>query len=95
MATMNNMLGHTLGDEGRSMYVLPEDRYVVTLASSYGNSKDGITSPEQAAAAALALTLDRSSGGSMWFVFDRMTGEHLLFEQGDFEDIMHARGMIT
>lgn len=94
MTLMNNKLGRPIGKEGRSVYILEGDRYVVCLAGTYGNNDDKVTSVEQAAAAMLALTLDKSSTGTMWFVFDRKTGDHHILDQSEFEEIIHDRGWI-
>lgn len=96
MTTTNNRLGEAVGSEGMSIYLNRDDinqRYVVTLAMSYG-LPDGVSTPKEAAAAALALTRDEGCAETVWFVFDRQTGEHHCFDQGEFESIMHEKGMI-
>lgn len=93
MATIKANIGKPI--EAHSIYVEDGDRFVVMLVSSYGNKKDGVTTIEQAAAGALALTLDSHSDGTVWAVLDRQTGEISYIDQGDFEDLVHEReGML-
>lgn len=105
MTTTNNKLGKAVGEEGRSIYLgapvgAENDgdiaRFIVTLAVGYGQDggTDGVKTPEQAAAAALALTLDAGSDGTCWFVFDRETGQHHCFQQSEFVDLMYEEGML-
>lgn len=62
------------------------NRFVVSLLVGYaGYEGDEIDTPEAAAAAALDLTRDGSSGDTHWGVFDRQTGVLHLLEQKDFE----------
>lgn len=92
-------LGNVLGREPRlhevrTTHYNDEDRYVVSLVATYGDSLDGITTPQDAAAATLALTLDAKSDQTVWFVHDRQTGETYAIEQGLFEDAIHEKGFI-
>jgi hypothetical protein len=65
-----------------SIYVEPNDRYVVSLIVSYSNE---VRSPEEAAYYALDLTKDEWSCGTRWFVYDRETETMHEFEQDQFE----------
>lgn len=65
---------------------LDESRFMVSLVTTYG-PHDGVVSPEQAVAAALASTQDGSQEGTTWFVFDRQTGEGKFVRQGDIEHL--------
>jgi len=69
-------------------YVHPNDRYVVSLIVGYEDKE--ATSPEHAAAAALALTQDVDAGGTQWYVYDRKTGMLHLLEQSDFESLIET-----
>jgi hypothetical protein len=69
-----------------SIYVEPEDRYVVSLIVSYGGEFDQVDSPERAAAAALDLTRDGKSGGTHWRVYDRQTKTMHDLIQDEFSD---------
>jgi hypothetical protein len=71
-----------------SIYVHPNERFVVSLIVGYGGPGQGeVRSPRRAAAAALDLTRDEGSNGTHWFVYDRKTGAMHLFEQDEFEDL--------
>lgn len=53
-----------------TVYLRPNDRYVVSLVIGYTN--DDVASPEQAVAAAVALNvLDEDAHLTMWHVYDR------------------------
>ena len=64
-----------------SLFVGPDDRYVVSLVVAYGN--DGATSPRDAALGALALLLDGEVPRTRWAVYDRVTDRVHLFAQTD------------
>lgn len=75
-----------------SIYVDVDERFVVSLVVGYGKPdngqpRDGVSTPEEAAAAALDLTRDEGSGDTVWFVHDRTTGRTHQFEQEDFEEV--------
>lgn len=53
------------------------------LGNTY--ARDGITSPEDAVAAALALTRDTDSGSTHWYVKDRKSNILHLIEQRSVE----------
>lgn len=88
--TTNNKLGETVGSAGRSIYLNRDeasvreqrDRYVVTFAAAYGPG-DEINSPEQALAAAFMLVAGEGHEETVWFVYDRLTGEHHTFDMGE------------
>jgi hypothetical protein len=67
-------------------YVGQDDRYVVSFLVGY--SSDDAKCPEDAANWALELTRDAGSDGTIWFVYDRETGELARFEQSDFDITM-------
>jgi hypothetical protein len=93
--------GERVSDPIESIYVRPEERFVValvvgyaaddaeyaTLLDEFGHEDDPMLA---AAAAALQLTRDYGSDDTQWFVLDRLTGEHRMVEQGDF-DSDHTR----
>ncbi|MHB1524960.1 MAG: hypothetical protein ACYCZN_01545 [Candidatus Dormibacteria bacterium] len=74
-------------EEIGNTYVGAEDRFVVSLVVGYSDSRDGIKTPKEAAAAALALATDGGSADTHWYVYDRKTGEMTLLEQSDFESV--------
>ena len=74
-------------EEIGNTYVGTEDRFVVSLVVGYSDSRDGIETPEEAAAAALALTTGGGSEDTHWYVYDRKSGEMTLLEQSVFEDM--------
>jgi len=68
------MMQHALPvslEELGNTYVHSTSRYVVSLLVGYDDSN--ATSPEQAAAKALALTQDDGSEDTHWYVYDRTT----------------------
>lgn len=73
-----------------SIYVSSAERFVVSLIVGYGDEdletigQDGDDPMMKAAAAALGLTTDEGSSGTMWHVHDSKTGIGRFFEQGDF-----------
>ena len=75
-----------------SLYVDPDDRYVVMLAASYpavGSAPArsyGVADAREAAHWALQLTRDAGSDGTHWYVLDRQTGEVHDYEQAEFEE---------
>jgi hypothetical protein len=80
-------------DELGSVYAVNSGRYVVSLILTYNDSppadvsagREDIHSPEGAAAAALELTRDSGSRGTIWHVFDRLTGQMHAVAQRKFE----------
>lgn len=68
-----------------SVYVTPGDRFVVSLVVGYNpkDTDDTVTTPEQAAAAALGLVLDGPGGDTHWSVYDRETGATKTISQSD------------
>ncbi len=94
----------SLGDdfylrELNSIYVHPEDRFIVSLIVGYNPVRDPIADllededpsaedlARAAATAALELTRDDGRGGTHWHVHDRETGQSHFFEQDQFEDL--------
>lgn len=73
-----------------STYVTNDDRFVVMLAASCGESEGdddpGVHDPVEAAARAFSLTRDLGSLDTQWIVLDRETGQVQVLEQDDFED---------
>lgn len=65
-----------------SIYVAPGDRFVVSLIVGYGEE---VSTPEEAALAALELTRDTGSHGTGWHVFDRQEGVMHFLEQERFD----------
>lgn len=65
-----------------------DERFIVSLIVGYDEQRDNIVSPEQAVAAAVALTKDHGQSGTMWHVFDRLTGESQFIEQGDVQHLI-------
>lgn len=78
---MPKTLPFTLDELGNT-YVLPSDRYVVSLV--YGCSD--AASPVEAARRALNLTRDDQSFETRWHVFDRETGLSIEFEQHELDE---------
>ena len=74
----------SLASEIGNTYVGDEDRFVVSLIVGYGR-EDGVTSAEQAVAAALDLTREFGAGDTQWHVHDRATGRSCVVEQSDAE----------
>ena len=79
--------------EVQTTYVSPEDRYIVSLIVGY--SVDDLSdqtrfedSPKGALAAAIDLTRDEGSPDTIWFVYDRVTGQMHEFEQDDVSDLL-------
>lgn len=70
-------------DEVDSIYVDRHERYVVSLVVAYDG--ETVRSARHALAAALDLTRDAGSRSTLWFVFDRVTGQMMTMEQSDFE----------
>lgn len=65
-----------------TVYLKPEDRFVVSLVIGYGN--DDVTCGEEAVAAALALvTFEEPSPETLWHVHDRQTGDSRYILQED------------
>jgi hypothetical protein len=76
---MTQSTGHPR--EAASLYVGPDDRYVVSLIVAYG--RDDAASARDAAIGALALLLDGRAPRTHWCVYDRATDRVHLFEQRD------------
>ena len=70
-------------EELDSVYVTQQARYVVSLIVGYDHLP--VTSAQDAAAAALELTYDGDSAGTLWHVHDRETGQTLKMEQVSFD----------
>jgi hypothetical protein len=66
-----------------SIYVNPEDRFIVVLAVGY--DPESTPTKKDALEAALELTRDGAQEGTVWMVLDRITGEVEHVEQGDFD----------
>lgn len=66
-----------------SIYVDSVERFVVSLIVGYPSAQ--VRTAKRAAAAALALTRDDGSPGTVWKVYDRTTGTMHEFTQGEFE----------
>ena len=77
----------------RAINVREGDRFVVSLALSYGYS-DAVATIEDAAAAALAYTRDRQLDESIWTVEDRETGEIWMLDQMEFEGRIDDNDML-
>ena len=72
--------------EVHSIYVHPQNRFVVSLIAGYaGAEDDDVTTPQEAAAAALALTRDEGSFDTYWCVYDRETQKQDIFTQRQFD----------
>lgn len=67
-----------------TIYLDPNDRFVVSLIIGCGE-RDDIDTPEAAASSALQLTRDEGSHGTHWFVYDRETGQMHTLVQNGFE----------
>ena len=83
-------------EEVETIYVSPEDRYIVSLVVGYSEEEFSDQSrfpntPLGAFGGALDLTRDEGSPDTTWFVYDRKTGEMHEFEQDDavefFEEV--------
>lgn len=79
--------------EVETIYVDPEDRFIVSLVVGY---RPELIHPDEfpatikgACAAALDLTRDGGRDGTVWFVYDRVTRKGQTIEQGEFEDLSH------
>ena len=68
-----------------TIYVDPEERFVVSLIVSYDLQTDGIDTIEAAAQAALEMTRDEGADGTVWHVYDRHTGLMHVLRQKDFD----------
>jgi hypothetical protein len=87
--------GSAVIDRLQTIYVRPEDRYVVSLIVGYREAcADDTTewppidNPRAAAFWALRLTRDQDSPNTVWCVYDRVKDETILLEQAD---LMAAR----
>ena len=76
-----------LGTE-TSIYVEPDERYVVMFAASYPTIEEdpdiGVADAQEAAFWALDLVRNTGWEDTHWYVLDRRTGEVHEFEQSDF-----------
>ncbi len=69
--------------EVSSIYVGPDDRYIVSLLVGYAS--EDVRTPKEAARAALDLTRDCGAADTHWFVYDRVTQLTHMFEQSAFD----------
>jgi len=67
-----------------TIYPYHNDRFVVSLIFGYSKQDGGITTPKQAAKTALDYVRKETDGGTVWHVFDRMTGELFALEEREF-----------
>ena len=74
--------------EIQTIYNRPEDRFLVALVSSYGNSDDGVKTPQQAVKALLQLVSDESQGDTQWHVYDRKKKTMVWMEQSDADFLL-------
>lgn len=65
-----------------------DERFVVSLIVGYDEQRDNIVSPQQAVAAAIALTKDPEQHSTMWCVFDRLTGRKSFINQGSVQHLV-------
>lgn len=72
-------------NEVASIYAHRNERFVVSLVVGYDPSEGDVLTPKSAAASALELTRNDGSNGTVWFVYDRQTGQLHQFEQDEFE----------
>lgn len=73
-------------DEVDSIYVVDDDRFVVSLIVGYKPDRDDVQTPSDAAFWALDLTQDAGWDGTVWCVFDRVTGVMHHLEQDEFAE---------
>lgn len=82
--------------EVQTIYVSPNDRFIVSLVVGYDDDQmdgeDFPVSPKGALAAAISLTRDMGSPDTIWFVYDRKTGETHEFEQGEVSHLLGEEG---
>lgn len=80
--------GQTIGSAANSApYVGDADRWIAMLVVGYeDNGLCEITSPADAAFAALDLTQDDGWTGTQWIVLDRHSGDVHRFEQEEFAE---------
>ena len=77
-------------DHLETIYVRPDDRYVVSLIVGYQQSgrtpgnAGAATNPAAAAYNAYMLTQDEDAAGTLWSVHDRVTGGTTLLTQAEF-----------
>lgn len=85
--------------EVNTIYASLGDRYIVSLIVSYSDDDlelDEELPPEHriraqiAAHFALELTRDEGSRTTVWFVYDRETGQEYQFEQRDIEEARYG-----
>lgn len=86
---MTNFFNHFSREEIDSIYCGEGERYVVSLIVSYSEeslrSNEWKVTPHAAAASALDLIRDIGSTDTVWFVFDRQTGQMHHLRQEDFD----------
>jgi len=75
-------LKHQIGNT----YVESTNRFVVSFIVGYDSDDAGTA--KDAADLALELTRDGGRDGTVWFVYDRETGDMTRFEQSDFDTRM-------
>ncbi len=73
-----------------TIYVDPEERFVVSLVASYDPASSGVQTAEDAARAALGMTRDEGASGTTWHVYDRQTGLMHVLRQKDFDSEFDA-----
>ena len=84
-------------DELETIYVRPNDRYVVSLIVGYAHAEihpaepGAVPSPVAAAYSALSLTRDENSHGTLWSVHDRESGQTTLIRQADLTAFARRR----
>lgn len=71
-------------EETASIYVDPDERWVVSYIVGYSEA-DEVCDHTEAAAAALEFLRAEDSDDRNWFVFDRQTSTLHLIEQGSFD----------
>lgn len=78
-------------------YAVNGERFIVTLVVGYGpGPSDGeVTTPQQAALAALQLTRHHGARSTVWHVHDRATGTTHRFDQSEFDQDLETNLMLT
>jgi hypothetical protein len=71
-------------NEVTSIYVDPDERFVVSLVVGY-SARDDVHTAEDAARTALELTQDDNATGTVWHVFDRQTQQMHRLSQREFD----------
>ncbi len=65
-----------------------QERFIVSLIVGYDEQRDNIVSPEQAVAAAVALTKEQDQDSTSWCVFDCLTGTKKFISQGHVQHLV-------